>query len=284
MHDLLDDPQDDPALTFTIPRNMAGRTRYPVLLLIDVSGSTAHDPIHGDNGPNADIHRINGAIQKIIALLRTPPSGTPIYNNRDNIDLAILTYSHAVTVNLPWTPAAQLPAMIAPFGPQTVTATGKALLFAVDYGLQHYRAVRQQNVNCGLPNIFHITDGCPTDMHPGSPMWGNVQKRLAQLSPSDKLENRYMAIKNIVAANGCDPNSASGTMELPNGDTITGLQLMTQLAKGSKTFQLDNTQDAFDELVELVTVLIEHTTTLIAGRTGGQSAEPEFVGKHIKDH
>lgn len=273
-----------PETTFKVPDNVAGRTRYPCLILIDISGSTAHDPVNGDNGPNADIHRINGAVAKLIATLRTPPPGSPIHDNRENIDVAILTYSNDVSVEVPWTPASQLPSMIQQFTPQLTTCTGKALLFALDYALRHYKNVRNQNVNSGLPNIFHITDGCPTDMYPGDDMWLVVQKRLAQMSPSANPEKRYMAIKNIVAANGCDPNSESGTLRLTNGTVYTGLQIMSALAHGTKTFELENTQEAFDELVELFTVLIGHTTTLIGGRTGGRSTEVEFKGKHIKDH
>ena len=185
-----------------IPAAVTRKTRFPILILVDISGSTNFDPVAGAGGPNADIHRINASIQKLISMLRSPPHGTPLAINRECIDVSILTYSNDVDVNLPWTKADDLPPMVPPFTPQLGTETGKAILFSISYALKHWKRLKDQNIKCGMPNIFHITDGAPTDMQPGSVMWTEVQTHLARMSPN--AEKKYVALKSFVTANGCD--------------------------------------------------------------------------------
>lgn len=262
-----------------IPAPATRKTRFPIVILIDISGSTGVDP-SGAGGANADIHRINNAIQALISMLRAPPAGTPLADNRDCIDVAVLTYSEDVGVNLPWTPAAQLPPMIPAFTPQTGTRTGRAILFAISYALKHYVNLKRQNIKCGMPNIFHITDGAPTDMAPGSPIWIEVQANLARMSPN--VEKKYVALKSFVTANGCDLNT--GGLELPDGRRMSGLDIMAQLSNGAETFELSNTEDAFHDMVQLATVLISHATELANGQVPPDSAPPEFNSDNIKKH
>jgi uncharacterized protein YegL len=262
-----------------IPAAATRKTRFPIVILVDISGSTGSDP-SGAGGANADIHRINNAIHKIVSMLRSPPQGTPLADNRDSIDLAILTYSNDVDVNLPWTPATNLPPMIAPFAPQAGTETGKAILFAISYALKQYVLLKNQNIKCGMPNIFHITDGAPTDMSPGSPVWMEVQANLARMSPN--VEKKYVALKSFVTANGCDLNS--GGMTLSDGRRVTGLQLMGELSNGADIFELSNTEDAFHDMVKLVTVLITHATQLANGQVPAGSEPPKFDSDNIITH
>jgi len=268
---------DPPVLN--IPAAVTRKTRFPIVVLVDVSGSTGFDPT-GAGGSNADIHRINNSMQKIISMLRAPIPGSPLADNRDNIDLAILTYSDNVDVNLPWTPATNLPPMIPPFDPQAGTETGKAILFAISYALKHYAQLKRQNIKCGMPNIFHITDGAPTDMKPGSPIWNEVQSNLARMSPNP--EQKYLALKSFITANGCDVNSGGTTLD--DGRRVTGLELMGELSNGAQTYELINTEDAFHDMVQLITVLIEHATQLANGQVSANSEPPKFESDNIVTH
>lgn len=268
---------DPPVLN--IPAAVTRKTRFPIVVLVDVSGSTGFDPT-GAGGSNADIHRINNSMQKIISMLRSPIPGSPLADNRDNIDLAILTYSNDVAVNLPWTPATNLPPMIPPFDPQAGTETGKAILFAISYALKHYAQLKRQNIKCGMPNIFHITDGAPTDMKPGSPIWNEVQSNLARMSPNP--EQKYLALKSFITANGCDVNSGGTTLD--DGRRVTGLELMGELSNGAQTYELINTEDAFHDMVQLITVLIEHATQLANGQVSANSEPPKFESDNIVTH
>lgn len=279
MSTLLQQLQTPEPPPINIPAAATRKTRFPILVLVDISGSTGFDP-SGAGGPNADIHRINNSMQKIISMLRSPPAGTPLADNRDCIDLAILTYSNNVDVNLPWTPADNLPPMIPPFSPQGGTETGKAILFGISYALKHYVKLKNQNIKCGMPNIFHITDGAPTDMQPGSPIWTEVQTNLARMSPN--VEKKYIALKSFITANGCDLNSGGTT--LADGRSVTGLQLMGELANGADTFELSNSEDAFHDMVQLVTVLITHATQLANGQVSPDSAPPKFESDNIITH
>lgn len=264
-----------------IPEAVTRKTRYPVIVLVDASQSTDYDAIQGVlGGPNADIHRINAALAKLVNLLRTPQPG-PLLDNRDAIDVTIISYSNDMRVELPWTPAFDLPPMIAPIVPREMTNTGEAILYAIDYALKHYRNLKGRNISCGMPHIFHITDGCPTDMQPGSPLWKEVQDMLARMASSKNPEKRYMALKNIVTANGCDINSP-GCLEM-NGQRYTGLDVMKQLAAGSQTYELTNTEDAFHDLIGLFTVLITNVTQL-ADRERRGVPEQQFASDNIQTH
>lgn len=266
-----------------IPAAVARKTRFPVLILVDISASTGMDPVNGHGGPNADIHRINACLNKLINMLRTPPANSPLADNRNNIDVAILTYSMNVDVTLPWTPASDLPAMLPPLVPVSGTQTGNAILFGIDYALKHYEALKRRNIKCGMPHVFHITDGCPTDMEPGSPIWLEVQNALTRLASSSDPEKKYLALKSFVTANGCDINSLSGCKQLSDGRRVTGLDLMAELAAGSQTFELANTEDAFHDLVQLFTVLITDITKLIKRNNAAPDASG-FASDNITVH
>jgi len=262
----------------TIPEAVTRKTRFPIVILVDASASTNFDAIQqSEGGPNADIHRINSALSKLVNLLRTPPPG-PLLDNRDAIDVCIISYSSDMRVELPWTPAPDLQSMFPPIVPRNATDTGEAILYSIDYALKHYRNLTGRNISCGMPHIFHITDGVPTDMHPGSPLWVEVQSMLGRMASTTNPEKRYLALKNIVTANGCDPN-APGVMEV-NGQRLTGLEVMKQLAAGSHTYELANTEDAFHDLIGLFTVLITNVTQLL--RPG--AAEQQFSSDNIEEH
>ena len=263
----------------SIPEAVTRKTRFPIIILVDASASTNFDAIlQTDGGPNADIHRINAALAKLANLLRSPPPGD-LLDNRDAIDVCIISYSSDVRVELPWTPAQDLVSMPPAIQPRAMTNTGEAILFSIDYALKHFRNLKGRNISCGMPHIFHITDGVPTDMAPGSPVWAEVQEMLARMASTTNPEKKYLALKNIVTANGCDVN-APGVLVV-NGQRLTGLDVMKLLAAGSQTYELTNTEDAFHDLIGLFTVLITNVTQL-HGQRG--TPEQQFQSPNIQNH
>lgn len=279
MSDLLAQLQPPEPSPIEIPKSAAKKTRVPLLLLIDVSGSTSIDFVNGRNGPNADIHHINKFIGRWLDVLRNPPPESTLADNHQNIDLAIITYSNDVKIALEWTPIMSLPADIPKFVADEETQTGKALLYAMSYAMKQFVAVRNRNVKCGMPNLFHITDGAPTDMEPGTPLWDQVIEHIARLSPNP--EKHTFNIKHFVTANGCDPDF-SKKLGLP--DRPSGLEMMNKLANGDHTYELKDSEKAFHDLIKTFTVLIEHASDLANGVKPANQNNANAASNNIKVH
>lgn len=266
-----------------VPAPSRRGTRFPILFLIDTSGSTGFDPQTGGDGPGADIHRINAALQGLLRNLRYPTEGTDLAAEQDNIDVAIITYNDNLRVELPWTMATQLDPNLAPFKADGGTRTGAALQYALGYIGHRVRYYISQNIKHGRPTILHFTDGAPTDMEPGDTAWQACQSRLFKVNPQNDPEKRFAVIRHLIAANGADP--LRSVLGLGGGLNGTGLDLLGQLSGPKSALTLEDHPDLLGELVEFMTTFVEGVTNIF----GSHEPDPDEVTdqavqdlKHIK--
>jgi len=224
-------------------------TRYPFVMVVDVSFSTGQ-------GPDPDIRHINTAINKILATLRQPPPGTDLANNIDQIDFALITYSHATDIALSWSTIQNLPPSVQEFRPLTSTATALALTTAINYIQARLRYYKENKIPTGMPNIIHLTDGAPTDMTVGDPTWTHIANHLNKLHGT---ERRTAAIIHYVAPNGCktDPNNP---IKDETGALISGQETMSRLSGKSTVYSLGTDVDGFTGMVEMLTVAMGTAT------------------------
>ena len=247
-------------------------TRFPMLFLVDTSGSSGVDfTSQTINGPDADIHRINAAVQGLFRNLRYPTSGSDLAAEQDNIDVSLITYNDNLRVEVPWTMATQLDPAITPFTAQDGTRTGAALQYALGYIGHRLRYYITQNIKHGRPTIIHFTDGAPTDMTPGDAMWQAVQSRLFKVNPQNDPEKRFAVIRHMIADNGANPVRAA--FQLSNGTTATGLDVLSQLSGPKSTLALSDHPELLDELVEFMTTFVEGVTNIF----GSHEPDPDDV-------
>jgi uncharacterized protein YegL len=254
-----------------VPSPSRRGTRFPMLFLIDTSGSTGFDPQTGGDGPGADIHRINTAIEGMFRNLRYPTDGTDLAAEQDNIDVSLITYNDSLRVEVPWTMATQLDPNLVPFKADGGTRTGAALGYGLGYIGHRIRYYIGQNIKHGRPTIIHFTDGAPTDMTPGDANWKAVQARLHKVSPLNDPEKRFAVIRHLIAANGADPLRSQ--LVLGGGLTGTGLQVLSQLSGAKSTLALEDHPDLVGELVEFMTTFVEGVTNIF----GSHEADPDEV-------
>lgn len=258
-------------------------TRFPILFLVDTSGSTGFDPQTGGAGPGADIHRITTAIEGLFRNLRYPTDGSDLAAEQDNIDVALITYNSVLRVERPWTMASQLDPTIGPFRADGGTSTGAALTYALGYIGHRIRYYLGQNIKHGRPTIIHFTDGAPTDMTPGDVLWHAVQARLHKVSPLNDPEKRFATVRHLIAANGADPLRSQHA--LGGGLVGTGLDLLSQLSGAKTTLALDDHPDVVGELVEFMTTFVEGVTNIFGSHEGDTDAATDNALedlKHIK--
>lgn len=91
---------------------------------------------------------------------------------RKRVDLAIITFGKDVRVACPFSPADQI--HIPVLEPETFTPMGRALVRAMDLVEERKAEYRELGIDYYRPWIFLITDGRPSDMHPGDPFWDEV--------------------------------------------------------------------------------------------------------------
>lgn len=221
--------------------------RFPIILLIDVSGSM------GQTNPNGrtDIDELNQAIPVVFDDLRNPPADSELYGQNDTIDVAIIAYSDTPELILPWTSADTLPAppiLSARLG----THTGDAFLAAYRYARQRLKYYRSRNVEANKPQIFHLTDGWPTDMNPGDSKWNDIIRLLQEISQQDAPP--YSSIAHFTTS-GAD---------LKNEHGVTGRQQLMEFSGQPTVFNLDDNTDRFHVLAKAV-----KQTALIMTTTGG---------------
>jgi uncharacterized protein YegL len=254
-----------------VPAASQRGTRFPIMLLVDTSGSTGYDPQTGGDGPGADIHRINAAIQGIFQNLRYPTSGTDLAAEQENIDVCLISYNSRYRVNVPWTMATQLDPNIAPLKADGGTHTGAALTYALGYIGHRIRYYSANNINYGRPTLLHFTDGQPTDMAPGDATWTAIQAALYRVSPLNDPENRFAVIRHLVAGNGNNPLTTQ--LPLANGSIGTGLSLLAELSGERTALVLEDHPDLLNELVEFVTTFISGVTNIF----GADELDPDAV-------
>lgn len=282
---IFDDDNLPPASGGTVPKPSQHNVRFPILLLIDVSGSTGYDAqVHGP-GPGADIHRINTMVTGILNHLRYPDQGSDLAAEQENIDVSVLTYSSDVHVIVPWTAAHQLKIDHQSLEPLTLTNTYKGLMYAIAYIGKQLRSYNANNMEHGIPSIYHITDGVPTDMKPGDPNWNKIKPILNKFGGGGAAEAKtYVNIAHLVAANGCDPNRAD--VKDSNGRPITGLEILGMLSGPKITLRMADHPDIVKELVNFVVQHITSYTTLFGSSddvTFESISEEALSGaKHIK--
>lgn len=255
----------------TVPAPSRRGTRFPMLFLVDVSGSMGLDYQVGGPGPDADIHRINKAIQGLFQTLRYPTDGTDLAAEQDNIDVTLITYNDGLRVVVPWTMATNLDPNLKPFTADGGTRTGAALKYALGYIGHRLRYYHQNNIKHGRPTIMHFTDGDPTDMEPGDVTWKEVQAALYKVSPVNDPEKRFATVRHLIAANGADPMKAK--FQLPGGSVGSGLQVLSQLSGDKTTLILEDHPDLLGELVEFMTSFVEGVTNIF----GSHEPDPDEI-------
>jgi len=246
-----------------VPATKAGRTRFPILILIDTSGSTG-------SGINPDIVRMQEMLHTLVDQLAHPTPGSNFEQRAGDVDIAIITYSTEPTLITPWSSARtiQLPALSAGGG----TSTGLALLSAIDYverRKQYYKNYPGAPIPYAVPHIFHLTDGSPTDVQIGDQLWTDVQQLLAQMAGTP--ENPYQAITHFIAPNGLNPGH-TGMMD-QFAQPVSGKEAMAMWTGGTSVFELNNAPDLFDSLAKVI-------VQTIAGHTKHAGSIHDLLKKH----
>jgi uncharacterized protein YegL len=220
----------------------AGRTRFPVLFLVDVSGSTGE-------GPNPDLPQIERMLNALINQLRQPANINPLKSAVADVDVAIVTYSEIPTLVQPWEFACDLPP-VPKLEPLSGTNTGTALIAAIDYVERRKRDYAKHAVPIpyAVPHIFHLTDGSPTDMKMGDAKWVKVQSLLMDISGDRK--DPYQAISHLISPNGMIEGHTG--MKDENGQPISGYKALSLWTGGDSVFELMDSEDKFEGLVTVI--------------------------------
>lgn len=95
---------------------------------------------------------------------------------RKRVDLAIITFGKDVRVICPFSAADQVQDPV--LEPETFTPMGRAIVRAMDLVEERKTEYRDLGIDYYRPWIFLITDGRPSDMHPGEPFWDEVVGRV----------------------------------------------------------------------------------------------------------
>jgi uncharacterized protein YegL len=103
---------------------------------------------------------------------------------RKRVDVAVVTFGEEVRVVQSFTSVAQLE--LPELQASGRTPMGAAILTAIDLVERRKEEYRAQAVDYYRPWIFLITDGEPTDMHPGDPTWDSV---VAAVHEGERLQH-----------------------------------------------------------------------------------------------
>lgn len=226
-----------------IPPKDLGLKRYPFLFLIDVSGSTG-------TMPDPDINHINTALHDLLEGLKNPIPSSELAKNTSKIDVAIVAYSDSVIPVLDWSTVANLPSSIGALTPLGGTATGKAIKFALNLIGTRLKFYEGNAVSFGMPHIIHLTDGFVNDMKPGEPLWDEIKSQLENLDGTANPEKRVATLINFLSPKG----------SMAQGAATSGQDLLIQLAGKKSLFDMAREVATFDQLVQLVTVIISQVT------------------------
>ncbi len=214
--------------------------RFPFTFLVDTSFSTGMI----ENGV-ADIDKINDALGHLIRKLKYPQPGSPLAQVHDQIDLMLIAYASAPTVVVDWCKAPDLPDQLPIFQASGGTAMGAALDMALDKTLARQRRYKEQGLpRCGLPHIFNLTDGSPTDVQIGDLLWTTIEQKLAKAA-SDPAK-KSLVCRHLIAPNGY---SGAGA----------GANKISQWFGANAIVPLDQGSDNFSNMIELV---VKSITTL----------------------
>jgi len=256
-----------------VPTKKQHLKRYPFLILVDISGSTG-------GGDRPDIDTINRCLSELIEKLRNPSHGSELAKQIEHVDVALVTYSDEPYQEFDFTLAENLPASIKPFTPQNLTGTGSALEFALSKIGDRIRYLKGNKTPVGLPHIFHITDGAPTDMPIGSPRWRDIGEKLGRVHGKQvgSLESKQVAkILHFVTPNGYDPDQRTMTDE--DGNKVNGQEALALLSGPDSVFTIDDGVESFMELVSLIEVLITSVTKNFPAYESAHKLAQESHGK-----
>lgn len=239
---------DDLANSFggePIAEHDAAEPRYPFVLVIDTSASTSA------KGPDGvpDIDNINAAVARIYQKLRSPQPGDPLELTHHQVDLAMVAYSSEPRLVQPWTAAPDLTVSPPLLTPDGGTATGAALLAALDICLARQVRYKKDGLpRCGFPNIFHLTDGGANDVSVGSREWHLIEARLKELAP--KAQDRKGMLWHFVAPGGY-VSTGSGAVDA-QGKPISGAALLTQWFGKDSIVALEKGAQGFETMADLI--------------------------------
>jgi uncharacterized protein YegL len=243
------------------------------LFLVDISGSTG-------GGDRPDIDTINRCLPQLIENLRNPPQGSELAKQIEHVDVALVTYSDEPYEIFDFTLAEHLPASIHPFTPQNLTATGSALEFALSRIGDRIRYLKSIKTPIGLPHIFHITDGAPTDIKIGTQRWRDISEKLGRVHGKQvgSLESKQVAkILHFATPNGCDPDQRPMTDE--NGNKINGHEALALLSGPDSVFTIDYGVESFTELTSLIEAVITSVTKNFPAYESAKKLAQESHGK-----
>jgi uncharacterized protein YegL len=226
-----------------VPGAQAGKTRTPVLFLIDVSGSTGE-------GDNPDLPQMEVMLSNMVEMLKQPPSQNALAANASVVDIAIVTYSNDAKLIQEWEQANKLPPVEKLF-PLGGTNTATALLAALDYvtnRIRYYDSYKPSPIPKSIPHIFHFTDGAPTDVVQGDEMWLKVQELLKVVS-GDK-EKPFSMISHFVSPNGM----IAGHSHLTDaqGQPMSGYDALSQWTGTDNVYELMDAPDKFTHIVRVI--------------------------------
>ena len=111
------------------------------------------------------------------------------------------------------------------------------------------RRYKQQNLpKCGLPYIFHMTDGGANDVQIGGELWLAIQQRLRKLSADP--ERQQAAIFHFVAPNGYQPTPGAPTDA--SGQPMTGATVLADWFGRQQVMPLADAADNFANLAQFI--------------------------------
>ncbi|MEZ5776636.1 MAG: hypothetical protein R3D33_18570 [Hyphomicrobiaceae bacterium] len=241
-----------------IAEHDAAEPRFPFVLVIDTSASTSTP------GPDGvpDIDNINSAVATIYQKLRSPQPGDPLELTHHQVDLALIAYSFEPRLVQAWTAAPDLPISPPLLTPEGGTATGAALLSALDICLARQVRYKKDGLpRCGLPHIFHLTDGGANDVKIGSRAWHLIEARLKELAP--KAQDRRGMLWHFVAPGGFAP-TGSGAVDA-QGRPISGAALLSQWFGQDSIVPLEQGADGFETMADLIVKTITAVSQQAAG-------------------
>ena len=128
----------------------------PAVLLLDISGSMAGEPIT--------------ALNEAVKFFKQDVENDDLASKR--IDLAIVTFGGTSQVAQDFTSIKDFESSA--FTAGGGTPMGKAIGKALDMVKQRKRQYKQLGIDYFRPWVFMITDGEPTDMEPGDLTWNEV--------------------------------------------------------------------------------------------------------------
>jgi uncharacterized protein YegL len=258
-----------------VPEKDMHLPRFPFLFLVDISAST------GEGGNDADIHVINQTLSDILSMLRTPPPGNELAAKNKQIDVMVMTYSDTPEVYIDWTVATKLPTSVH-FEPVRSTATYHALTAALEQigrQLQTYRDNKMPTA--GMPHIFHLTDGAPTDVQIGSAEWTDISDRLSAIRGATNPEKQDAVIIHFIAPNGCRILNEDMAPIDEQGTRLTGQQTLTRMTGPDTVFELSEGAQSMHEMVAMVTHLVTRISRFSGSAKKGAKLAVEAAREHI---